>query len=182
MPAERSSGSSDHGAPLMPQVVSELAFPRGRSLRAIWARATFLVPAVLRHKWLVFQEGRRHGASLRSRVMHDTDKLRPDYLWKWIVRDEVEECDLLHRTRAPHQWEWWTEGGDPAKCRPMSDEARRELVADWCAKQRRHGGTPEEYTRRVLERYLADQQKIHFHPETRVWVEERLRALSSSAP
>ena|SRR5688500_8808438 len=157
-----------------------MPFPRGRTLRAICGRAVFLVTNVAHHKWLVFLEGRRHGASLRSRLGHDGDKLWPDYLWRWIVRDEVEECDLAHRARAQHHWEWWMEGGDPARCRPMSDEARRELLSDWCARNRAHGGAPEEYTRRVFERYLKNRESIHFHPETRAWVEGQLAALSSS--
>ena len=155
-----------------------MPFPRGRTPRAILGRAAFLVPAVLHHKWLVFLEGGRHGASLRSRLGHDADKFRPGHLWKWIVRDEVAECDVLHRARAQHHWEWWMMGGDPARCRPMSDEARRELMTDWCARQRAHGGTPTEYTGRVLDVYLERREAIHFHPETRAWVEERLRALS----
>ena len=160
----------------------EMPFPRGRTLGAGLGRVAFLMPAMAHHKWLVFLEGPRHGASLRSRLGHDADKLRLDYLWKWIVRDEVEECDLLHRARAQHHWEWWMEGGDPPMYRPMSDEARRELLTDWCARQRAHGGTPAEYARRVLDVYKERKAVIRFHPETRAWVEERLRALSSSAP
>ena len=155
-----------------------MPFPRGRTPRAIQGRARFLVSNVVHHKWLVFLEGRRHGASLRSRLGHDGDKLLPEYLWRWIVRDEVEQCDVAHRARARHHWEWWMERGDPATCRPMSDEARRELTTDWCARNRAHGGAPEVYTRRVFERYLKTRETIHLHPETRAWVEEQLEKLS----
>ena len=63
----------------------------------------------------------------------------------------------------------------------MSDEARRELLTDWCARNRERGGRPEEYTRRVWERYLDAKATIHFHPETRAWVEARLTELSGLA-
>jgi hypothetical protein len=156
-------------------------FPRGRTAQAIAGRAAFPIPAVLGHKWLVLLEGRRHGASWRSRLLHDADKVRPGYLWRWIVRDEVEYCDRLHRTRAPHHWEWWwgpVGGDDSSACAPMSDGARRELMTDWCARQRARGGTPAEYAPRVLDVYEERRDQLRFHPETRVWVESRLAELA----
>jgi hypothetical protein len=133
----------------------------------------FLISYVVRHKWYMLLERRRHGVPWRAALTHDIDKFRPGYLWLWIVRDDVERCDRLHRTRAPHQWEWWTIDGDPARAKPMPDAVRRELLADWWAAHRTQGGhdLPAWYWG------LTDQRRnrIGLHPDTRAWVEEHLK-------
>jgi len=149
-----------------------MPFPRGRTPRAVVLRARFLLGYVARHKWYMLLERRRHGASWRSALTHDIDKLWPDYLWLWIVRDRVEHCDRLHRARAPHHWEWWSDGGSPPRYRPMSDAARREMLTDWWAAQRMRGA-------RDLPAWYAglsdpERDRIGLHPSTRAWVAAQL--------
>jgi hypothetical protein len=151
-----------------------LPFPRGRHRQAILRRAVYLVSYVLRHKWHMLLEGRRVGAPLRATLTHDVDKFWPDYLWLWIVRDQMEYCNRLHRIRAPHHWEWWTDGGDPPRARPMPDALRRELLADWWAAHRAQGG--HDLSAWYWGLMEEQRNRIGLHPDTRAWVEAQLEA------
>ncbi|MAG36079.1 MAG: hypothetical protein CL878_07540 [Dehalococcoidia bacterium] len=102
-------------------------------------------------------------------------KLWPDYPWLRIVRDEVERADHLHRSRATHHWESWSDAREPSGYRPMSDDARREMLADWLSWHRMRGG--RDHAQRVVATYHARRDVIGFHPSTRAWVELELRAL-----
>jgi hypothetical protein len=142
--------------------------PRERSFTGFLKRSRFFFGTVARHKWLVLQERRRTGASWRSLILHDMDKLRPDYLWLWLVRADIEAADRLHRTRAPHMTAWWSSGGaEPTYC-PMSEDALRELLADWYAAHRQNGG------RDLRAWYRAHRHEVQVHPETRAWLDGRL--------
>ena len=154
-----------------------LGFSRGRHPRAILGRAAYLPAYVLLHKWWMLLEGQRLGVPWRARLAHDADKFRPHYLWQWIVRDEIEDCDRLHKGRTPHSWQWWADPGQPSRYRPMSDAARREMVADWLAAQRMGGG--RDYARRVVAFYYERRGTVGLHPSTRAWVEAQLAAFAA---
>jgi hypothetical protein len=156
-----------------------MPFPRGRRARAILGRAAFLLGYLIRHKWCMLLEGRRFGVPWRVRLAHDADKFWPHYLWLWIVRDEIERCDALHKRRTPHSWEWWADPREPSGYRPMSDPARRELLADWLAAQRMRGG--RDYARRVVAFYRERRDAFGFHPSTRAWIGAHLETLEDGA-
>jgi hypothetical protein len=151
-----------------------MPFPRGRHPQAILRRAAFLISYVMHRKWCMLLESRRYQVPLRVALAHDLDKFSPSYLWLWIMRDEIERCDRDHKGRTLHSWEYWADAGDPSGYRPMSDLARRELLADWRAAQRMRGG--RNYAQRVAAAYHARRDAIGFHPITRTWVEAQLAA------
>ena len=151
-----------------------MSFPRGRHPPAVLHRAVFLIGYVVRHKWYLLLERRRFNVPWQAVLAHDLDKFRPDYLWLWIVRDEVEQANRLHESRAPHKWEWWSDVHEPSGYRPMPDEVRREMLADWLASQRMQGD--RGYAQRVVATYKAHREAVGLHPYTRAWVEDQLRA------
>ena len=150
-----------------------MLFPRGRQPQAILRRAVYLIPVVLRHKWCMLLEAKRCRVPWRTALAHDSDKFRLDYLWLWIVCGEIKQADRLHKHRTPHSWEYWANNDDTQTYRPMSEEARHELLADWRAKQRAQGG--RDYARRAALFYDAHRDSFGFHPSTRAWVEEQLK-------
>jgi hypothetical protein len=82
----------------------------------------------------------------------------------------------LDLKRNKHHWQYWVlvedEGG--YKVLDIPSRYRREMLADWIGAGRALG-----YPR--LETWLWYQRNSHkmrLHPETRAWVEQRLRSLS----
>lgn len=75
---------------------------------------------VLRHKWFVFQAGRKLGVSLWSLICHDWDKFLPDEWFpyartfykpdgshQYVESVEFARAWMLHQHRNKHHWQWW---------------------------------------------------------------------------
>lgn len=58
--------------------------------------------------------------------------------------------------------------GKVHKVLPMTDEYRREMLADWLAVSRMPG------RQKMIPWYLANRESMLLHPETRQWIEDRL--------
>ncbi|HWR41016.1 MAG TPA: DUF5662 family protein [Patescibacteria group bacterium] len=145
---------------------------------------------VLRHKWYVFCEAWRLGIPWQG-LWHDWDKLswrqwgpRADILQQgsgqllgedgFFDQDKIPaELDLAwlrHWHDSPHHWQWWVMLLDDGqfKVLPMTDDYRREMLADWLAVSR----TPERLD--ILPWYEKNRDRMLLHPETRDWVERQL--------
>ena len=150
---------------------------------------------ILCHKWFVFLECLKIGLLWRG-IVHDWHKFLPDEWFPYAKyffnldgmpikrQDETGYCklantgdvafdfaQLLHRKRARHHWQWWIlpENCGKFKVLPMSNAARREMIADWRGAGRAQG-TPD-----IRKWYEANGDKMLLHPDTRAWIEEALR-------
>ena len=104
----------------------------------------------LKHKWFLFVAGRKLKVSLWRRITHDWTKLLPKNL-KAYGRQFFGDADqpvefveswLRHQNSHDHHWEYWIPRTGHNRCTPpipsmvpldMSDQAIREMVADWLA-------------------------------------------------
>lgn len=134
---------------------------------------------LLVHKYLVFLECAKYGIYWRG-FMHDWSKLSPSewhgFVLGWDVSDETRLCRLRHLHRSDHHWSWWVlmpDESDELIALPMSDHARKEMLADWKAVQKmnemRGVGLydPKNW-------YLMNKDRIILHKETRNWIEKEL--------
>ena len=143
---------------------------------------------VLRHKWYVFLEACKLGIPWRG-LVHDFSKFSLTE-WKPRVQGFSGKClkrddgtfdlskannDLImswieHYRKNPHHWQWWITYLDTGSMvtLPMSDEYRKEMLADWLAVSR----MPDRLD--VIPWYLQNKDKIILHPETREWIETKL--------
>ncbi|VBB06295.1 Hypothetical protein LUCI_1524 [Lucifera butyrica] len=124
----------------------------------------------LLHDWSKFswQEWRPRVAALARRQRQDI--YTPEFFAPGNVEDELALSWLRHYHRNPHHWQWWIvvlDGGQQ-KVLPMTDEYRREMLADWRAVSR----MPDRMA--MVPWYLLNREKIILHPETRQWVEKQL--------
>lgn len=133
---------------------------------------------VLRHKWYVGVECFRVGLYWRG-LIHDWSKLLPSEWTPYVdcfygekgESPEFEKAWLQHQRRADHHWQWWLllndDNAGKAKALPMSEDARLEMICDWCgaSKAQGHGGWPE-----VQKWYERKKEKIFLAHETETWV------------
>lgn len=77
---------------------------------------------------------------------------------------------LLHQKRNRHHWQWWIlpEDDGGLKVLDMPDYCRKEMLADWRGAGRAQG-TPDVYAW-----YIKNGHRMSLHPDTRVWIENRL--------
>jgi hypothetical protein len=148
---------------------------------------------VLLHKWYVMVECWKEGLYWRG-VKHDWSKFLLSEFIPYArffygprhkpIRDETgyykptstgdlgfDFAWLLHQKRNAHHWQWWIlpEDDGGIKILPMSDADRREMICDWKGAGKAQG-KPD-----TLAWYQANNKKMQLHPETRQWVEHRLR-------
>ncbi len=138
---------------------------------------------VFRHKWFVFREGLKLGVPLRQLLIHDWSKCMPSEWTPYVLTfygtdgekicaaDRFEHAWLLHQKRNPHHHQWWLlpqDDGD-MKALPMPDRYRREMIADWIGAGLAQG-KPD-----TAAWYEKNKAKMRLHPDTRKWVENRLR-------
>jgi hypothetical protein len=155
---------------------------------------------VIRHKWFVFQAGRRTKASLWRLFKHDWSKFLPsewiaytEYFYGEKSRLQREETDdfryftqvqpyvdafnqawLLHQHRNDHHWQHWMLINDDGstQCLPMPLHVAREMIADWMGAKRAITGQWE-----CAGWYAKNRDKIQLHPDTRAFVEAELETL-----
>lgn len=161
-------------------------------MRAHWSYLRY----VLWHKWFVFLECIKLGMIWRG-IVHDWHKFLPSewlpYVHHFhnpdgsskIVRDKTgyykptdtgdrafDFAWLLHQKRGRHHWQWWVlpEDGGGVKVLYMSDEYRKEMLADWRGAARAQGFPRES----VSAWYLEHKSKMQLHHHTRRLVEAEL--------
>lgn len=139
-----------------------------------------------RHRGFVREAAIELGVPERGRT-HDLSKYRSDefepyaeYFYGGYERGKqpaeviaaFDQAWLLHQKRNDHHWQWWVlrEDNGATKVLPMSDGARREMLADWIGAGRAILGG-EANTRVWFEKNRAN---ILLHPDTLAWIEDRL--------
>lgn len=153
---------------------------------------------LVRHKWYVFIECLRLGLIWRG-ITHDLSKFRvsewsPYVNYFYPKQKKVERRDssgyykptdtgdpafnfawLLHQKRNNHHFQWWilVEDEGRTKVLPMSNIARKEMLADW-----RGAGRAQGFGNNTHRWYVKNHRKMQLHPETREWVEEILGLLT----
>jgi len=91
--------------------------------------------------------------------------------YKERVRDRFDLAWLRHQRRNDHHWQWWVllNDNDGQYALPMSDRARREMLADWIGAGKAMG-KPD--TRAW---YLKNRAQQIIHCETREWIDAQLK-------
>jgi hypothetical protein len=151
---------------------------------------------VLRHKWFVYQAGRKLGVGRWQLLVHGLSKFRPDewgpYVDKFYggpwpecnygearanfddrftqawVDANFDEAWLRHQHRNPHHWQHWVLRNDDGttRCLPMPLGYIREMVADWTG-----AGMAIHGKNDVTGWYAKNREHILLHGETRIWVD-----------
>ena len=145
------------------------------NFRPYWSYLKYL----LRHKLGVLKWCWKFGLFWQG-IIHDLSKFSPAefgayarhfYDEKGAQKPIEDHTDLKfdlawlqHIHQNPHHWQYWIllEDNGPTKVLPMSDLARKEMLADWLS----FGAQREWYSR--------NKGKMILHPETRAWIEVQL--------
>lgn len=141
---------------------------------------------ILRHKWLVYREGRKLNVPCWQLIRHDWSKFLPDEWFpaartystpdgkpQYVLAPGVDEARRAHRRRNRHHWQYWLyppDADNPTPL-PMPDRFMREMVADWRGAALASGRTIND----VNDWYAASRDEILLHPETRAWVDMQMR-------
>lgn len=137
---------------------------------------------VARHKWFVFQAGRKTRAPVWRLVIHDWSKLTPAEWGPYVRRfyagragvtngsdpDEWQRAWAHHWHANAHHWEHWLvlRPGEQPRPLEMPEHFVREMVADWMGAGRAITGRWE-----TAEWYEANREKMLLAPATRAAVE-----------
>ena len=148
---------------------------------------------VLRHKWFVYQEGRKLGVSRLQLLFHDWQKFTPTEWFPYVetfygdkpsprrkdggydpnaVSDAFDRAWLHHQTvGGKHHWQYWVLPKDDGtlKALEMPDRYRREMVADW-----RGAGKAITGSNDSRKWYAANRDNQVLHPATRAWVDAEI--------
>lgn len=138
---------------------------------------------VFRHKFFVFQECLKLNVNLWIAITHDWDKFLPGewlpYARTFYQPDGQQQYNPEHgfavswnhhQKRNKHHWQYWYitwDTGD-SECLPMPDVYRREMLADWRGAGRAIGMPDTKAW------YEQNKQRMHLHPDTRIWIEQQL--------
>lgn len=149
----------------------------------------FLI-ATLRHKWFVYEAGRRLGVGRWQLLVHDLSKLRPSecvpYGRFFYAPKPAPDAGadpamrlawLRHVQRNPHHWQHWVvvngasivarrtaRDGDAGlvEALPMPERYVREMLADWLGVSRAyHGLYPESRETWTWWQQNKDQMVLH---------------------
>jgi len=87
------------------------------------------------------------------------------------VQEAFDAAWLKHQHANDHHWQHWVlrEDSGAVKRLPMSQAARREMLADWRGAGRAITGKDN-----TAEWWLQNRDKMLLHDETRAWVEQQL--------
>jgi len=136
------------------------------------------------HKLFVFKAGIPLKVPILRLIVHDWDKFLPS-MWlpyarffyhpdgsKKTERTEAEykafkKAFKSHLKRNDHHWNHpkWARKNTT----PMSDSARREMLADWMGASRATTGKWE-----IHQWYVNNRDTMKLHPETTKWIEDML--------
>jgi len=137
------------------------------------------------HKWYVFIECCKLGIPWRG-LKHDMGKFRPKMFKVYARRyyagnaiDALPDLDYLncfsqHLRRSDHHWQYWVyvRNNGTMMCLPMSNNARKELLADL-------RGSSLFYVTDVSVWYENHKQEFHMESETRKWLENQLGIINT---
>lgn len=134
---------------------------------------------LLKHKWFVFQAGRKLSVPLWRLIIHDYSKFMPVEWFEYVDffysdKDNKKGFDrawLHHQHLNPHHWQYWllTKDNGKTKILEMPENYAREMVADWAG-----AGKAINDKWDVWEWYEKSKSKIILHPQTRLFVEDLL--------
>jgi hypothetical protein len=145
---------------------------------------------LIKHKYYVFLEGRKLGLPMWRLIIHDWSKLLPSEWFgyaEWKYKQMTEEGGgtnkndrgfgmswFLHtHKRNPHHWTYWQYTDDQKGVTypvEMPETYRKEMLADWRSTQHIRFGDNN-----VLPYYEMNKEVILLAPETRAWLEEKIR-------
>ena len=140
---------------------------------------------VMRHKWYVFVEGRKHQLPLLRLLLHDWDKFLPGEWFPYVERfyggndfqaalsnPEYQMAWHMHQKRNKHHWQWWVTPREDGTFRilPMDITSAYEMAIDLKAMSRQHGTDAREW-------YHSHRDIMHLHPESRRYIEHVLKYL-----
>jgi len=119
------------------------------------------VATVFRHKYHVARAGRSLGVSWRRCLIHDVSKLMPSealpyarhFYGRGSSQEEFDRAWSEHWHRNDHHWQYW-------RGREMSEDAVREMVADWLGASAVYGGWFWDW-------YEKNKSRIELGPEAR---------------
>jgi len=111
----------------------------------------------IRHKWFVFLAGLKVGCPILRLIIHDWTKFLPSelphYHRQFFGKTDdpagFVRCWTRHQNRHEHHWEYWIPRTGHNRCYPpfpdntpieMSDEAVKEMIADWLGAGRAYEG------------------------------------------
>ena len=132
---------------------------------------------VLKHKWFVFLACVKYGIIWQG-IIHDLSKFYPDefigyanYFFGGRKNEEqFNHSWMMHQHRNPHHWQYWTlldERGVVSVKIPL--RYLKEMVCDWIGSSQSKINAMQP-----LEWYVANKDRIHMHPESRLWIEKEL--------
>jgi hypothetical protein len=143
----------------------------------------------LKHKYFVFIAGLKFKVPILRLILHDMSKLTLNeyshYQKQFFGKKDDPEgfmCAWLHHQNVnEHHWEYWIPrsghnlGNDPSNFKPipMSENALREMVADWFGASKAYNGKwpkPNEW-----EWLKENRNKIVIHEQTRKLLDEILK-------
>jgi hypothetical protein len=141
---------------------------------------------VVRHKFFVLCAGLPLGVSPFRLLLHDWTKFLPREWFPYATFFNGPKLDKTgealkfgafqkawnhHQKKNDHHWQFWLlqmDDGGPVIPLAMSEQAKREMLADWRGAGRALG-MPD-----TRQWYLDHKDVIILHPRTRVWVEMQL--------
>lgn len=138
-----------------------------------------LTKAILLHKWYLLRIGRKFGVSWWRLLKHDLSKFSFSEFFGYAIKFHGMKGDLKwwdlawahHKKYNDHHWENWIWLFNIAM--KISDQAIREMVADWFASTKWHTG---EYP--TLDKWAwfsGNYSKVILHEETRKNVEQLIK-------
>lgn len=144
---------------------------------------------VVRHKWFVLRAGLALGVPWWRLVLHDWTKFLPREWFPYVrffytgapssktgssiakrATPDFEQAWNHHQHKNDHHWQFWIRHGDDGSTLvlPMSDAARREMLADWRGAGRALG-QPD-----TAAWYRTHRDHMTLHADTRAWIEDQL--------
>lgn len=146
---------------------------------------------IIRHKYYVFVEGRKLKVPYVRLILHDWTKFLPREWFpyaQWFyggwrqdhysgessapleLKSAYDYAWCHHMHKNDHHWQFWIMIFDVGeeKILPMSDVARREMLADWRGAGRALG-FPD-----TCGWYHKNRDNIRLNEETRAWIEKQL--------
>ena len=144
---------------------------------------------LIKHKYYVLIECFKRGIYWQG-IKHDLSKFYPSefipyapYFYGRYLKGDIKEykpADLngdigyawfLHQKRNKHHWHYWIlpQGQGKMKALDMPMKYRKEMLCDWIGASKAQGNDLKVWYRKY-------KDKIQLHPETRKWVEAKIKS------